>query len=130
MMGLIFNIQRYSTQDGRGIRTVVFFKGCPLSCRWGSNPESQQLRPELACVASLCQASQRCVPVCSTGAISAENPKIRLERAACSFCGECVEACPSGALRIIGTYMTLAQVRCEIRKDLAFYRRSHGGVTL
>ncbi|MFI5022377.1 MAG: glycyl-radical enzyme activating protein [Alphaproteobacteria bacterium] len=130
MMGLIFNIQRYSTQDGRGIRTVVFFKGCPLSCWWCANPESQRLRPELAWVTSLCHASQRCVSVCSTGAISAEDPKIKLRRAACTFCGECVQACPSGALKIIGSYMTLAQVRCEIRKDLAFYRRSHGGVTL
>ena len=100
----IFNIQRYSLNDGEGIRTVVFFKGCPLHCPWCANPESRSAKPV----------------------------KIRRE-AKCIHCETCdmdVDECPSGAVEIIGHDMTLDEVLGEIAKDEVFYRTSGGGITL
>jgi len=126
----IFNIQRFSTEDGPGIRTTVFLKGCPLSCPWCSNPESQAGNTEVAHSDSLCDHCNRCVEVCDRQAISL-NPAggVHINRDACDNCAKCVPVCGTGALRMIGDEYTLDQVYEEIKKDAAYYRNSNGGVT-
>ena len=104
MKGLIFNIQRFSVHDGDGIRTIVFFKGCPLKCPWCSNPESQ------------------------SGKI--ETVKINTKCIHCKDCSFNVDECPSGAIKQFGKYMTVDEVVDEITKDSVFYSTSGGGVTL
>jgi pyruvate formate lyase activating enzyme len=128
--GTVFNIQRYSIDDGPGIRTTVFFKGCPLSCVWCSNPESQNLRPELMHRDSLCKRCYRCVAVCPTGAISVGADGIVIERDLCDTCGECVSACPHDAMRITGKEMSVGEVFDVVKRDADYYRDSGGGVTL
>lgn len=126
MKGTIFNIQRYSLHDGPGIRTVVFFKGCPLSCRWCCNPESIDISPRITFDARKCLGDGRCVSACTTGARSKDGYRIEC----CIFCGRCVEACPSGALELLGRRMSVSEVLHEAEKDRPFYESSGGGVTL
>jgi pyruvate formate lyase activating enzyme len=131
--GVIFDIQRYSIHDGPGIRTVVFLKGCPLRCEWCSNPEGRNPVPELEFFASRCERCGRCVEVCPREAVNRaldSAPAEKLDRRACDLCGVCVEACLSSALVLSGRRVTVEEVMVEVKKDLAFYRRSGGGVTL
>ena len=131
--GVIFDIQRYSIHDGPGIRTVVFLKGCPLCCQWCSNPEGQNPVPEMEFSSSRCERCGRCVEVCPQEAVNRVldcAPAEKLDRRACDLCGLCVEACPSSALILSGRRVTVEEVMVEVKKDLAFYRRSGGGVTL
>ena len=128
--GTVFNIQRYSIDDGPGIRTTVFFKGCPLACVWCSNPESQNLEPELMHRDSLCKRCYRCVSACQVGAISVGASGVEIDRDACTVCGDCVEACPHDAMRITGKQMTVDEVLEVVQRDTDFYRDSGGGVTL
>ena len=98
--GMIFNVQKFSVHDGTGIRTLVFFKGCPLRCRWCSNPESQLFTPERAFNPSRCLSADvcgRCSHACPTGAISVVNGINYYDRSKCNGCGACVNACPTGA---------------------------------
>ncbi len=131
--GTIFNIQRFSVQDGPGIRTTVFLKGCPLKCVWCSNPESQASQPEVAHRDSLCIGCGACLKVCDRGAtrlISGDGAaKVEIDREKCVTCGKCIEACPAGARKIDGQRMTVDEVLAEIRRDIDFYSRSGGGVT-
>ncbi|EGJ19313.1 pyruvate formate lyase activating enzyme (plasmid) [Cereibacter sphaeroides WS8N] len=127
--GTIFDIQRYSIHDGPGLRTIVFLKGCPLRCRWCSNPESQSPEPDLLFRAEACIGCGRCIPVCSVQALSGDNPGF-VDRSKCIRCGECTKVCPTEALKRTGRRMTLAEVMQELRKDAIHYRRSGGGVTL
>lgn len=128
--GMIFNIQRYSTEDGPGIRSTVFTKGCPLSCLWCSNPESQKSWPEIAHRDSLCNQCGRCVEVCDSQAISIVGKKVRINRKRCTRCGKCVDVCIPEALRILGNEMSVDKVFQEIQKDIQYYRSSGGGVTI
>lgn len=128
--GIVFNIQRYSIDDGPGIRTTVFLKGCPLSCVWCSNPESQNTEPELMHRDSLCKRCYRCVATCPLGAVTVGPDGIVIDRDVCDACGECVETCPHGAMRIAGEEMTVEQVFDVVRRDADFYRDSGGGVTI
>jgi pyruvate formate lyase activating enzyme len=128
--GTVFNIQRYSIDDGPGIRTTVFFKGCPLSCVWCSNPESQNLAPELMHRDSICKRCYRCVAVCPVGAITVGANGIDIDREVCTVCGDCVDACPHDAMRITGKEMTVDEVFDVIARDMDFYRDSGGGITL
>ncbi len=133
MKGLVFDIQRYSIHDGPGIRTVVFLKGCPLRCLWCSNPESQKDTIELEFRASLCELNGLCIQACPQTAIHPDtqvNPARKIDFSRCDLCGDCVRICPTGALHFIGREMTGEQVFQEIQKDLSFYRKSGGGVTL
>jgi pyruvate formate lyase activating enzyme len=131
--GLITHIQRYSIHDGPGIRTVVFFKGCPLACLWCCNPETQSFQPDLEFIKNLCQLCGKCVQICPERAV---NPVLscpemdKIDRYKCTLCGKCVQVCPSGALKMVGERMSLEDVLAVIQKDSAFYRRSSGGVTL
>lgn len=127
--GLVFDIQRYSIHDGPGIRTIVFLSGCPLSCEWCSNPESQTLNFVIMYQKKDCVHCGRCISVCKRGAIHPNNEGF-IDRAKCSGCGECVNACPTGALVLKGKRMTVAQVIKELKKDAITYRRSGGGITL
>ncbi len=126
----IFNIQRFSIQDGPGIRTTVFFKGCPLSCDWCCNPESQRSNAELMYREKSCQTCGTCVAQCQKNAIDLQLDKIIIDRELCNSCFECVEVCCSGALEITGKSVTIEEVLDEVTRDKLFYRNSGGGVTL
>lgn len=130
LTGVIFNIQRYSVQDGPGIRTTIFLKGCPMRCPWCSNPESWKGYPELGHVDTLCDGCGRCVTVCPKQAIAVVNGKVQVNRVLCNNCGECVPVCPLDALKIFGREMTVDEVMEEVRRDQLFYRNSEGGVTI
>jgi pyruvate formate lyase activating enzyme len=127
--GIVFDIQRYSIHDGPGIRTIVFLKGCPLSCEWCSNPESQRLRPEVMFRRKNCISCGKCVSVCKAGALSPENPAF-VDRERCVGCGACTEICPADALILKGKIMTVWEVMQVLQKDATVYRRSSGGITL
>ncbi len=127
--GIVFNIMRYSTEDGPGLRTTVFLKGCPLSCQWCHNPESQNRRPELIFRPKNCIGCGKCLEVCPQGAISPGPDGLVQDMERCIHCGACAEVCPSGAREMAGREMSAAQVMAEIMKDLAFYEESGGGVT-
>jgi pyruvate formate lyase activating enzyme len=127
--GIVFDIQRYSIHDGPGIRTIVFLKGCPLSCRWCCNPESQHLEPALMYQKSICVGCGRCIQACKRGALSFDNPTF-IDRSRCTACGACTNVCLTGALSMKGRRMTVWQVMQELQKDATNYRRSGGGVTL
>ena len=128
--GTVFNIQRFSIQDGPGIRTIVFLKGCPLRCLWCSNPESQDSRPEIAHRDSLCTKCGRCVDVCPTKAISIDDKGIAINRHLCTNCGECLKVCTPGAVKIFGEKMSTVEVFQQVKKDADFYRNSGGGITV
>ena len=139
--GLVLNIQRYSIHDGPGIRTTVFLKGCPLSCWWCHNPESQCANPELIVVETRCVRCGMCRKVCpaeqlpaSADAADPANPQagdgVRAAPVACTLCGACVEACPAGAIQMAGRKMTPAEVLAEVRRDRIFYDDSGGGLTV
>ena len=127
--GIVFDIQRFSVHDGPGIRTIVFLKGCPLSCRWCSNPESQQLKPLLMFEPKRCVQCHKCIAVCPVQALSFTNPYF-VDRNKCISCGACAEACLPDALVMKGETMTVWQVMQELQKDATTYRRSGGGITL
>ena len=128
--GIIFNIQHYCIHDGPGIRTNVFFKGCPLRCAWCANPESNEVRSQLMYLADKCVGCFSCIPKCGKNAISAaENGKVKTDRKLCDGCGECVSACPAQAREIMGKRMTVDEVYKEVSMDQLFYADT-GGVTL
>jgi pyruvate formate lyase activating enzyme len=131
--GVVFNVQKFSVHDGKGIRTLVFLKGCPLRCKWCSNPESQRLEPERAFNPTRCLTASvcgRCVAACPSGAMSVKEGLLLDDRNKCTECFACVEACPSGAQRLYGENQTVDQVLSRVEEDGVFYARSGGGVTL
>jgi len=128
--GLIFNIQRFSIQDGPGIRTTVFFKGCPLRCRWCSNPESQSPKPQIITRNIRCVFCGKCVEACPQKAITITRSGRKIKWNVCNQCLKCAEACPNGAIDVVGTYMTIEEVMKEIESDKLFYQKSGGGVTM
>ena len=128
--GLIFDIKRFSTEDGPGIRTTVFFKGCPLRCVWCHSPESIRNQPEIAFYENVCIRCGRCVQACPTGAQELVDNERAICWDRCDNCGECTAVCPSMALRMIGRWTSLDEVLREVEKDRAYYQHSGGGVTL
>jgi pyruvate formate lyase activating enzyme len=127
----IFDIQRYSINDGPGVRTTVFFKGCPLTCLWCDNPESQEQFPQLFFFDLRCARCYRCIPICPHHAtvIKTEEGTIEIDRELCQACGLCVKVCYSGARAISGRLMTVDEVLEIVKEDTLFYRNSGGGVT-
>jgi pyruvate formate lyase activating enzyme len=126
---LIVTVRRNSMEDGPGIRTVVFFKGCPLRCIFCHNPETQNPSAEIAFFAEECIHCGRCLNVCPKEAIDLELPE-RIRRDRCSGCGECAETCPGHALRLVGTYFPVNDLVEILMRDASFYYHSGGGVTL
>ena len=126
---LVSNIQRFSTKDGDGIRTTVFFKGCPLRCRWCHNPETFSNKQEIMYNAENCTLCGRCVDSCPNGAIKIENNILSTDLALCNHCGNCTDFCYYNAREISGKEMSADSVAEAILKDAAFYRESGGGVT-
>lgn len=126
---LILDIKGNSLDDGPGIRTVVFFKGCPLSCVWCHNPESQKATKEIGFDPKECVDCGTCEDLCPVNAISRENPFF-VDRDICTLCMECVAQCPSGALEQVGQSMTVEEITKRVVRDKPFYDTSGGGVTL
>ena len=128
--GRVFDIKKYSINDGPGIRTTVFFKGCPLQCRWCHNPEGQSFAPEVMLRTSRClKDCAECLSVCPEGALSKSGPVPVLNRDLCTACGKCSEACPTQALEVIGRLISVGDLLNEIERDRVFYEESGGGVT-
>ena len=138
--GLVLNIQHFCTHDGPGIRTNVFLKGCSLRCKWCSNPESINLKPELAYKPSQCLGEKQCgfclKNVCPESAIyvvgsgDRADDKVWINWDLCTNCGKCVPVCPTNALYLFGQEMTVDEVLGEVEQDSTFYRKSGGGMTV
>ncbi|MGL5257002.1 MAG: trans-4-hydroxy-L-proline dehydratase activase [Proteocatella sp.] len=130
MESLVFNIQKYSIHDGEGIRTTVFFKGCPMTCKWCHNPESQSYRPSILQNIEKCTSCKKCMELCPEGAITYEAGKIKTAEDKCTLCEKCADACLNNAREIVGKKYTLDEIMKEIGKDKLFYEQSGGGITL
>jgi len=135
LTGTVLNIQHFCTNDGPGIRTTVFLKGCTLRCKWCSNPESIRYKPELAYNRNKCigeQACGACLEACPESAIFSvvTDLNVRINWDLCTNCGKCVTDCPPLALSMFGQAMTVDQVLAEVEQDSAFYRESGGGITV
>ena len=128
--GVVFNIQRFSIHDGPGIRTTVFFKGCPLRCYWCHNPEGVRPRPEIQCSPARCIGCDECYRVCPENAHELHSGVRVFLRERCIACGRCADTCYAGALEMTGERMTAEAVLEEVLRDRAFYETSDGGVTL
>lgn len=127
--GIVFSVQRFSTEDGPGIRTTVFMKGCPLRCIWCQNPEGINPKPELVWYDVRCIGVRACIKACKVGALRLEKEGLRIDGRRCTVCGLCVKACPTGALEIIGTEYDAKSLLDELLRDMAFYKTSGGGIT-
>lgn len=128
--GIITNIQHFSVDDGPGIRTTVFLKGCPLSCAWCHNPETHACKSELMYHAARCIGCRRCLPVCPQAAHGFADGMHRFDRSRCLGCFACTGVCPSSALEKVGREMSVSEVLEEVLSDRVFYARSGGGITL
>lgn len=126
----IFNIQKFSLHDGPGIRTVVFFKGCPLKCKWCANPESQNPRIEIIWDKDKCNNCKTCIINCPAKAISNKNGKLYIDENLCHKCMTCVSNCPNYALKTEGETKTINEILNVCIQDKDFYDESNGGVTL
>jgi pyruvate formate lyase activating enzyme len=127
--GRILSIQRMSTEDGPGIRTAVFLKGCPLRCSWCQNPEGLSPEPEVTWTEARCIGCCSCLTTCPEGALSLGDEGITISRALCQGCGRCAQACPSTALELVGAPWSARALVQEVAKDRAYFERSGGGVT-
>lgn len=127
--GVVFDIQRFSVNDGPGIRSIVFLKGCPLSCLWCCNPESQRIEPDVMYDLKKCIGCGKCTKACHQGAIGPGN-LAWIDRTKCIGCGECVNVCPTGALSLKGEVMSINEIIQVLRRDAHYFRQSGGGVTV
>lgn len=128
--GVIFNIQKFSINDGPGIRTVVFFKGCPLHCKWCANPESQLAKIQNLWDSKKCVHCHQCIEICSNKAISLKDNNIFIDTNKCILCKQCINICPQKAITSEGEFKTVQQVLDIVLQDEVFYEESGGGITL
>ena len=128
----IFNKQKYNMYDGPGVRTLVFFKGCPLRCKWCSNPEGLERKYQIMFKPTTCVSCGSCVPVCpqKIHSISSSGEHIIDRSIDCIGCGQCVEACIPDALKVSGEQVPISELLEYVEQDRAFYDQSGGGVTL
>lgn len=127
---LIINIQRFSIHDGEGIRTTVFFKGCPLTCAWCHNREACSFKKELMLFEDRCISCGSCISVCPAQAVSFTGGEVKTDRNKCIDCGKCVDSCFKNARKIIGEEIKAQDLAKKLIRDLQFYETSEGGVTL
>ncbi len=127
--GTVFDIKQFAVHDGPGIRTTIFFKGCPLNCWWCHNPEGLSSEIEIFYYSSRCMNCENCVKVCPAEAIVKKEHGILLLRERCTMCGKCVETCPTGSLQMVGSIVTAETMIKEIKKYIIYYNASDGGVT-
>lgn len=125
----VLNFQRMSTEDGPGLRTTLFVKGCPLSCKWCHNPESIEIHPEIEWLDARCMGCGSCAAVCSSGALEQSDEGILIDCEKCLLCFACVDACPTVALERKGVDMDTDEIFSELIKDRAYFGED-GGVTL
>ena len=125
----IFNIERFATHDGPGIRTVVFFKGCGMHCPWCANPESWSRRPVLMHDQLKCTGCGQCAAVCPVQAINLKDCW-SVDQSRCTACRQCETVCLNDAISFAGTAMTSAAIMHEVMKDIDYYRQSNGGITI
>ena len=132
LTGIVTNIERYTLHDGPGIRTTLFLKGCPLSCLWCSNPETQATHPQLSYFQVKCTSCGNCLSECPFGAISGgtDGQPAVVDFNLCQHCGVCTGVCTPAALVMIGKEMTARAAVDVLARDVAFYRNSGGGITL
>lgn len=127
---LILHLQRLSTEDGPGIRTTVFFKGCSLHCWWCHNPESIAVYPQVQWIENRCIGCNICLSTCPNGALSRLlDGTIHIDREICQGCGACAAECPANAMELLGVRVSLDELTHELLKDRAYFEASHGGVT-
>jgi len=127
--GITFNIQQFSVEDGPGIRTTVFMKGCPLCCAWCHNPEGLSAEPDLVWYDVRCIGACHCLQVCPENALALTPEGLCIDRQKCTNCGACAEACPAGALELIGKSWSVDGLLEQLLKDKVFYETSGGGIT-
>lgn len=128
--GTVLEIQRMSTEDGPGIRTTVFMKGCPLSCIWCHNPESISILPQLNWLKAGCLGCGLCVNICPVSALTLTDKGMEINRKLCDACGTCADTCPSASLELLGSQWTPSELAAELAKDRAYFENSGGGVTV
>ena len=126
----VLDIQRMSTEDGPGLRTTVFLKGCSLGCTWCHNPEAIDAKPQVVWYRSRCIASRECVAVCPEGALTRPEDGVQIDHARCTACGDCATRCPSGALEMLGAWWQLDDLVAEVVKDRSYFEVYGGGVTV
>lgn len=127
--GIIFDIQKYAIDDGPGIRTTVFLKGCPLRCLWCHNPEGIDMRPVIGWHEKYCTRCFKCIEACPNSAVVFQDGRLVTIESSCDLCGRCVKECPTNAREMIGKIVTVDELFAELEEDMAFYKESNGGIT-